>query len=353
MSSYNGQPEVEMSDLSVSSDSSGEIASRYQLLWDKLVAFLLEYGAYVMFLLVVVYFGVRSPVFRTPDNVMRIMQQASVLATVSFGFTAVVMGGGDDILKGGIDLSVASGIGLVSGIYAIRLANGDPLLVALVIGLLSALALGLVNGIAVVHLRILPWLVTLATYNIANGLDLIVTNNKNVAVDNAVVRGVADNDFLGFPYVLLIMLAMFIFFYVLMHRSRIGIHIQATGGNPDAALRSGIPVKRLTLLTYLLSGFAVSVGAFLLMTRLSGSTRGVGSLMMLDILLAGYMSAMFSRRSTVNIPGTLIGALFVGTLTNGFTMINVPTYWVQGIKGGLILLIVSVTSIQQKRRENE
>jgi ribose transport system permease protein len=98
-----------------------------------------------------------------------------------------------------------------------------------------------------------------------------------------------------------------------------------------------------------MAGTAAWISAILVISRLSGSTRGIGALMLLDILLATYVSAMFSTKWSVNIPGAFLGAVFVGILTNGFTMINVPTYWTFGIKGLLVLLVVSATSFQQKR----
>ena len=86
-----------------------------------------------------------------------------------------------------------------------------------------------------------------------------------------------------------------------------------------------------------------------MLARLSGSVRGIGDIMLLDILLASYVSAMFSRRWVVNIPGTLIGALLVAALTNGFTLVNIPGYWVLAVKGALILFVVSATSLSKKR----
>jgi len=71
--------------------------------------------------------------------------------------------------------------------------------------------------------------------------------------------------------------------------------------------------------------------------------------MLLDILLAAYVSAMFSRRWVINIPGTLVGAIFVGALTNGFTLVNIATYWVLAVKGVLILIVVAATSLQRQR----
>ena len=109
-------------------------------------------------------------------------------------------------------------------------------------------------------------------------------------------------------------------------------------------------VPTMTFISYLLNGYAAAVSSLLVMSRLSGSTPGVANLILLDIVMATYVSSAFSSRWVINIPGALVGAIFVGILTNGFTLINVPTYWVYGVKGVLVLLVVSATSLQQKEK---
>ncbi|MEW5960095.1 MAG: ABC transporter permease [Chloroflexota bacterium] len=315
----------------------------------RALTFLLRYGGYMALLAVIIYFSVKSPVFLTPANVIRILQQIAVLAVAAFGMTAVVMGGGTHVISGGIDLSIGANIGLAAGLITVLMRDGYPTPLALGAGLLAGLLVGLVNGSAVIYLKILPLLATLAMMQIISGVELLVTNNVIVTVDSDFVRYVADGAVLGMPASIIGLLAVFALFYLLLHKTPFGIHVQAIGGNKEAANRAGLSVNLFTILTYIMAGFAAWISAILVISRLSGSTRGIGPLMLLDILLATYVSAMFSKKWSVNIPGSFLGAVFVGILTNGFTMINVPTYWTFGIKGLLVLLVVSATSFQQKR----
>jgi len=137
--------------------------------------------------------------------------------------------------------------------------------------------------------------------------------------------------------------------YVLFSKTVYGNWAYSVGGNPQAAIHSGIHVDRVLASTYVIAAVTAIVASLLATARLSGSVPGMGDIMLLDILLAAYMSAIFSHLSIPNIPGAFLSSLFVGMLSNGFTLINVSTYWVYAIKGILILLAVSVTARQQRR----
>lgn len=315
---------------------------------NRLTTFLLHYGAFLAMVLVAAYFAIRSPVFLKPFNILNVLRQVAVLATASFGMAAVVMGGGTHVIAGGIDLSIGANIGLATAVSALLIRSGQPVGLALGVSLLVAFTVAMLNAAAVVYLGLLPLLATLAMMYTANGVELLLTKNTIVSVDSQFVRAVADGSLLGIPIPVVILLAMFLAYYLLLHWTPIGMHIQAVGGSREAAQTSGLQVRFYTILSYLLAGFAAAVSSLLVLARLSGSTPGIGILILLDIVLATYVSATFSRRWIVNIPGVLIGAFFVGILTNGFTLINVPTYWVHGVKGVLVLFVVSATALQQK-----
>jgi ribose transport system permease protein len=315
---------------------------------NTLATFLLRYGAFLAIVIVVVYFAIRSPVFLKPFNILNVLRQVAVLATASFGMAAVVMGGGTHVIAGGIDLSIGANIGLATAVSALLLRSGQTVGLALGASLLVALTVALLNATVVVYLGLLPLLATLAMMYTANGIELLLTQNTIVSADSQFTQTITDGNLLGIPMPVIILLAMFLLYYVLLHWTPVGMHIQAVGGSREAAQTSGLQVRFYIILSYLLAGFAAAVSSLLVLARLSGSTPGIGGLILLDIVLATYVSATFSRRWTINIPGVLIGAFFVGILTNGFTLINVPTYWVHGIKGILVLFVVSATALQQK-----
>ena len=318
-------------------------------IWSRILDILLRYGGLLIIIGVFAYFTLMSPFFMTADNLMAILKQSAVLAIAAFGASTVMIGGGTHIIRGGIDLSVGAQLGLVTAIYALMLTSGFNPFVAIAVGTAVGLLVGLGNGVAVAFIGIIPLLATLAMQNVVNGVELLITSNLNVPVSSDFITWLADGEILGLPVPVAILIVTFIGYYLLIERTPLGYQIRATGGNTDAAITSGIPIRRNVVLTYMLASLAVAIAAIIIVGRVSGSVRGIGPLMLLDILLAAYVSAMFSRRWVINIPGTLVGAIFVGALTNGFTLVNIATYWVLAVKGVLILIVVAATSIQRQR----
>ncbi len=317
--------------------------------WARALDFLLRYGGLLIIAAVFIYFTIMSPVFLTGDNLMAILKQSAVLAVAAFGASTVMIGGGTHIIKGGIDLSVGAQLGLTTAVYALMLTNGWNPFVAIAVGTAAALLIGLGNGIAVAMVGIVPLLATLAMQNVVNGTELLITNNVNVPVSSDFIDWLANGEILFLPVPVVILIFAFVGFYLFIERTPLGVQIRATGGNADAAIQAGIAIRRNVILTYVLASLAVAIAAIIIVGRVSGSVRGIGPLMLLDILLAAYVSAMFSRRWVINIPGTLVGAIFVGALTNGFTLVNIATYWVLAVKGVLILIVVAATSLQRQR----
>ncbi len=317
--------------------------------WSRALDLLLRYGGVIILVAVFAYFTMMSPVFLTADNLVAILTQSSVLAIAAFGAATVMIGGGTHIIKGGIDLSVGAQLGLVTAVYALMLTNGWDPIIAILVGTGAALLVGLGNGVAVAMIGIVPLLATLAMQNVVNGVELLVTSNLNVPVSSPFIDWLANGEILFMPVPVAILIATFVGYYLFVERTPLGVQIRATGGNIDAAMQSGIAVRRNVMLSYVLASLAVAIAAIIIVGRVSGSVRGIGPLMLLDILLAAYVSAMFSRRWVINIPGTLVGAIFVGALTNGFTLTNIPTYWVLAVKGILILIVVAATSLQRQR----
>jgi ribose transport system permease protein len=316
---------------------------------DAAIDFLLRYGAFIAILGVCAYFAVMSPVFLTPANALAILVQGAVLAIAAYGMSIAVIGGGMDIIQGGIDLSIGAQVGLVTAVDAVLMANGVNPIIAVLVGVLVGMLMGLGNGFAVAIIGIVPLLATLAMMNVAAGTELLITNNVNIPLNNDFIAGIANGSILFLPVPVVILVITTLAYWLFVERTPIGVQIRAIGGNRQAAMQSGIPVKRLIVLTYVLAGVAASIAAIIVLGRLSGSVRGIGPLMLLDLILAAQVSAMFSRRWVVNIPGTLIGGLLVAALSNGFTLVNIPGYWVLAVKGALILFVVSATALEKKR----
>ena len=162
-----------------------------------------------------------------------------------------------------------------------------------------------------------------------------------------------DNDLFGIPWPLIYLLAVFALFQFLLHHSRFGQHLQAVGGNRDMAQMSGLNVRRLTIIVWLLAGIAAGLAILPLLSQGSGSSSGTATPLLLETVLATFIGAAFSRRRVVTIWGALLGAVLVNALSNGLGLLGVNIFWMGAIKGGLILVVLAASAVRHKEASNE
>ena len=203
----------------------------------------------------------------------------------------------------------------------------------LLLALLAAVCLlcGAINGLLVLAAGLPPLLATLSTSVAFTGLTDLLTGQRRIAVSDPLMVAFRDNSVLGLPWPLVYLLGVFILFQFLLHHSRFGQHVQAVGGNRDMAQMSGLNVRRLTLLVWLLAGIAAGLAILPLLSQGSG--------------------AAFSRRRVVTIWGALLGAILVNALSNGLGLLGVNIFWMGAIKGGLILVVLAASAVRHKGGE--
>ena len=309
--------------------------------------FLIRVAAYVAFAIVMLYFVVFARGFLNPTNLVNVVEQSAVLGVLAFGMTVVVIGGGSNVVSGGIDLSLAANVGLSGAVFAVALKAGYPSSAATLMALGTGLAIGAVNALAVVGLGILPLLATLAVMNVCAGAELVLTENVVITVDSPLTNALSSDTFLGISALAWSLVVATLIFAVLLQFSRWGLRLHAVGAYPDAARAAGLPVNRFVVSSYLISGLCGAVASILYVSRLSSSTPGAGD-MLLSIIVTALMGVVFSRRLMPTVGGTLLSVLFIGFLINGFQLVNVSSYWVNGVQGVLILLVVSMTSLTRR-----
>jgi ribose transport system permease protein len=317
----------------------------------RMLRFLLARGPLLMFGFVLAYLAVRSPVFLSPANLLSSLTQAAPIAIVSFGLAAVVMGGGDDVVSGGIDLSIPATAAMATAIVSDQLTNaGAGLGRALALALVAALVVGAINAFLITVVGLTSILTTLATYATVVGVVRVVTANRRISVDHPSILFFRDTKLFGLPMVVVLMLICFAAFAFLMHRTAFGMHVQAVGGSRDAAETSGISSRRHIASTFLIASVAAAVASVALTARGSGMSPGIDERLMIDMVLATFLGATFSRRNVVTVAGALLGAVFVALMSNGLILLRVDNSWVDGMKGALILVVVASAALQNRSR---
>ena len=338
----------------MSSDAIGNVATASQSVARKRIAgrlpaarALVRIASLVLLALAIGTFAIVAPGFASATNLANVVEQSTVLALLAFGMTIVVIAGGPDVVRGGIDLSLAANLGLCDAVYA-SLSNhgtGDGLAACLAIGIGGLV--GAVNAVAVTGFGVLPLLATLATMNVCAGAELVITQNTVLTTNSPFLAFITDATALGLSitdWTLAVATALLLF---VMHATPLGLRLRAVGSHPRAARAAGLRVRSIGAGAYVAAGLLAGLAAIVQAARLSGSSPGSGDIL-LSVVLTSLLGVVFSRRLQPSIGGTLAAVLFIGCLVNGFQLLNVSSYWVNGIEGILILSVVALRSIVQR-----
>jgi ribose transport system permease protein len=290
----------------------------------------------VLLVLVCVIATARYEAFLTPENLINVLRQNSMLGIVALGMTFV-------ILTGGIDLSVGSLLA-VAGVIAASLADRG-IGVAVIAAVAATTVLGLVNGAVIAKARIQPFIVTLAMMIAARGIALAFTNEQNVrvpatATDFAWLGQGMIGDFLPVP--ILILLIAYAIGWLVLNYTRFGRHVFALGDNDEAARLMGLNIDRVTILVYTISGMLAGLAGVILASRLyTGSpTEGVGR--ELDAIAAVVVGGTLLTGGKGSLISTLYGVLLLGVIFNLFNLEGQISPWWQLVVRGAILLAVVI-----------
>ncbi len=289
-----------------------------------------------------------APGFLVPANLVNILQQVAVPGLLSFGMTAVMIGGGGDVVRGGIDLSVAANMGFCAALYAVLVHAGRPDAVAVALTLLAGTAVGALNALAVQRFRIVPLLATLAVMNLVGGLELVLTRNTVVSVSTPLLERLGGNGPFGAPWLAIVFVATALLLGALLDHAPFGLRLRAIGAHPEAARAAGLRIGATLSASYLLSGLCAAVAAILSAALLSGSSPGSGD-SLLPAVLTALLGVVVSRRLTPSIGGTVLGVIFLGALVNAFQLLNLSSYWVSGVEGSLILVAVALAALARRQ----
>jgi ribose transport system permease protein len=310
----------------------------------KFAAAALRYGSLLAFAAILIVFSITAPYFLTVFNIGNILGQAAISGVLAIGLTVVIIAGGSNVVTGGIDLSLAANMGLSAATYATLAAAGYGDAIAVLGALGTGLAIGAVNAAAVVLTGIVPLLATLAVMNVVAGLELVLTQNTVIPASTDFLTVLSSAGPFGIPLLAYILLGFTAIVAAIIQFTPFGLRLYAVGEFPEAARAAGLPVKRYTAISFLISGVCGGLAGILSVSYLSGSTTGSGE-MLLPVVVTALLGTVFSRRLVPTITGTLLSALFVGVLLNGFQLLNISSTLVSGVQGLLILLVVSATTL--------
>ena len=304
----------------------------------------------IVFALLLVYLSVRSEFFLEWRNISSILRQSAPDAILAAGLAVVVVAGGDNIVSGGIDISLPAAATLGVGILSDQLVDGRSVAVAVLLAAMAVLAVGAANAVLVVKIGLTPLLATLASSVAVVGITKWATNNRRITVDNAFINEVRDGTVAAVPIPAVFALGVFTVFGFWVHRTRFGLRLQASGGSRTAAEISGLNPDFYLARAFVMASLAAVVAAVVLTARGSGLSPGIEERLLLDMVLATFVGAAFSPRRVVTVSGAMLGAVLVKALGSGFQLLNVDIFKVGMIKGVLILIVVASAALDVGRR---
>jgi ribose transport system permease protein len=299
--------------------------------WGLSFALLRDAGILLGLLVIFVIFSLLSPYFLTEQNLINVLQQSSINGCIAVGMTLV-------IISGGIDLSVGSTAALSAVVGASLMVSGVPVPLAIVAAATVGMAAGLVNGAMVAYAGLQPFIVTLGTLSIFRALALIVTDGNPVFGLPSSFRSLFAAKLWILPIPVLLVVVVGLAAWFILRRTPLGEYFLATGGNEEAARVAGVPLAKTKIASYVISGGLAALGAMVLMGWLGAADPTMGNLWELQAIAAAAIGGASLSGGRGSIIGTILGAIILGTVTDGLTLLNVQAFY-QLLATGVIIIM--------------
>lgn len=344
-----------MTDVSQASKQSSPSGEGFDL-----AKLLLEGRAFFALIVIIVVFSILSPYYLSVANFLTMASHVAIFGILAVGMLLV-------ILNGGIDLSVGSTLGL-AGVVAGFLMQGvtltwlgvvlyPPVWVVAVLACMLGAAVGLINGVLIARFKVPAFVATLGVMYMARGLALLMTSGltyNNLGgkpeLGNTGFDALGFNRLFGVPTGVVVLAVIALIGSIVLNRTAFGRWLYASGGNERAAELSGVPVKRVQISVYVLSGICAAIAGLILSSQLTSAGPTAGTTYELTAIAAVVIGGAALTGGRGNIRGTLLGAFVIGFLSDGLVIIGISSYWQTVFTGAVIVLAVLLNAVQYRRR---
>lgn len=301
----------------------------------------------MVLILIVIFIAMsvaRPDTFKTQDNLFNLLKQISLISIIAIGQTFV-------LATGGIDLSVGYSLGLAGIVMTKLFTLGINSWTAIILGLLTSVLIGFINGLIITTFNLPPFIVTLGMANVARGLTYIITKGFPIALDNQFVWALGNGYWGPVPIMAVIMIVLVIISAYLLDRTRFGTRVIAIGGNETAAMLSGINVKKYKTMVYTLTGLLAGIAGVIMVGRLNAGNPNAGLNFDTDSIAAAVVGGTSMAGGDATMVGTLLGALLLGVIKNALVLLNVNMYWQTVVVGAIIIVVCIFDSYTRAKRK--
>jgi ribose transport system permease protein len=287
-----------------------------------------------------------SDKFYTSQNIINLLRQSAQYGICAIGMTML-------ILLGGIDLSVGS-VQALAGVGAVVVLNATGSIPAAVCtGVLIGALVGLMNSLIITKMKITPLICTLGTMSVISGVALVSTRATSIQVTVRDYMSIGMGRLAGIPVPVLILAVLIGVFYFILNHTTFGRYIYAIGGNKSSAELAGIPVDKIIIAAYIISGMLTGLSAVILSARLGSGQPSAGTGFEMTVIAAVIIGGVSLAGGKGSLIGALIGTLTLYVLNNGLVLLDVSSFWQDIMRGALIIVAVYVDQRRQSKASRE
>ena len=298
-------------------------------------------GVAIVLALLIVGFSLANPNFATPGNIANLLVQSTLLTLLALPTTVVIM-------TEGLDLSIGAVLTLASIALALTVVATGSAALGILAGLAVGLGFGLLNGLLVASLNLPPFIATLGTLGIAQGLSLVVTDGQSVVGIPSSIERIYSGTLLGIPVPILLAAAAYGVVHVLLYRTRFGVAVFALGGNREALRLAGVSDRAMLIAVYALSGLIAGFAALLMTARLNAAHPTAGLGLEFDAIAAVAVGGTSFERGNGWLFGSLLGVIAVGVLRNGLNLAAVPSSTQVACIGALVIVALFIDALRSR-----
>ncbi len=301
-----------------------------------------SYLTFVLLLVFLVVAGQLSPAFLSVDNLISVAYGSAIVGIIALGQTML-------LITANFDLSVGGVLG-VTGVLTLLVLPHVGVAAAMAIGLAAGLGIGVINGLTVVLTRASPFLVTLGTMQLTYGIALAITNSRTLYGDIESFNQLGRAKLGMFHVALLLFIGLAVILQLVLSRTNIGRQLFAIGLNPSTARLSGIPVDRVVVSLFALSGLLAALGGITMASRLNSITADAGlgyEFLTVTAAVVGGTSLFGGRGGTLR---TIVGILVIGALDNVLILLGASFSAAAMVRGFVFLVVVGIDGLARRGR---
>ncbi|MEG0630291.1 MAG: ABC transporter permease [Christensenellaceae bacterium] len=299
------------------------------------------FGVPIALVVICVVLAFNTKMFLSVENIFNILRTISIIAVAAIGSTFI-------LISGGIDVSV-SAVMACAGVMCVALmkTTGMGFLPAVIISVGAGALIGVCNGLIITKIKIPAFIATLGTMQIIRGATFIYTQGYSVYGENmpTAFEFVGRGYFGVVPVPVVIMIALFVIFWFVANKTILGQHVYAVGSNEKSSYLFGINVTKTRILVYMIGGITAAIAGILFAARLQSAQAGAATGMEFDILTAAVLGGVSIYGGKGKIERTLLGALVIGVINNGMTLMNISSFYQMVASGSILIIALALDRI--------